>query len=250
MSLEEVRQRGDVHEPLQTIPAPTMGNNSQNSFPGRFLDPLIKKPIVSSRNMPQCPQAHLYKPGGLWKHVNSLRERLSSNPYEDRADEIGFCHDIEGVGLIGSLLAPPGWTVGSTPFGPEKIKELYDTSRQAAKKHFETAMANSTMMPAQDKERLKATRDEKWKAGLKLDKFVKEERLEIWRTFQNLLSDLTACDNWTKLSLEIPKVMYPPIETSIPYQHDIMRPNLAALFPSRALPAGVSAMQGNQNLEV
>ena len=250
LSTEEVHQRGNIREPLPAIQAPTIAHRFQSSIPGRFVSQSTKKPRVFDLSISQDLQPHPYVPGEVWKSVQTLKERLASNPYEDRADEIGPSHDITGVGHIGDLLAPPGWTVGSAPFKPEKIHELYHTSRKAAKDDLATAMASLTKMPAQEKEKHKATRDEKWRAGLKLDKFLMEERLEVWRKYIELGARSTACEELARQSLEAPQVMYPRTETSISYPYDTIRPQLPALLPSRLDPVGVSVMQGIHILEV
>ena len=200
----------------------------------------------SGSGLPQGLQPLPYGPGEVRKSVPALKELLTSNPYEDRADEIGPTHDIADIGHIGDLLAPPGWTVGSAPFEPEKLQELYNTSRNAAKDDLATAMKNLTQMPAQEKAKIKAAHDEKWRKGLKLDKFLKEERIKIWKQYIEHKAQMTDCDNLFRQALGTPQVMYPPTETSIPYQHDTMRPQLPALFQSRSDPVGVSAMQGMQ----
>lgn len=104
---------------------------------------------------------------------------MGVNPYLRRADEIGFRHQVPGVGHLGNCLVPPGWKEGDSPITPGEAKKLFDSDRQEAVHDLELSLANQKHLNDEEKEKFSAGIDDLWKARLLLDHTVLTERLLI-----------------------------------------------------------------------
>lgn len=111
----------------------------------------------------------------------TVEDIMSVNPYLRRADEIGFRHQVPGVGHLGSSLVPRGWKEGDPPITPAEAKKLFDIDRQSAVHDLELSLANQKHLNDEEKEKVSVSIDDQWKARLLLDRTVLTERLLIHR---------------------------------------------------------------------
>ncbi|MCJ1392911.1 hypothetical protein MMC18_005783 [Xylographa bjoerkii] len=154
-----------------------------------------------------------------------------TNPYEDRADEIGPAHGISSIGHLGELLTPPGWVNGMDPINPKQVRQLYDAARKKAREALGAEMVGLDGFNAQERATKENARNKKWDTELRLEKLLMKERLAVYRTFEVGSSEAVSRKVNAQGS-EIPATLDPRTETSIPYQHNTLRPEMPALFPS------------------
>lgn len=105
---------------------------------------------------------------------------MGVNPYMRRADDIGFCHQVPGVGHLGSYLVPHGWKEGDPPITPAEAKKLFDIDHQEAVRVFDTSLANQEHLNDKEKKSFSALIHDQWKAQLLLDHLVLAERVSIY----------------------------------------------------------------------
>ncbi|MCJ1382423.1 hypothetical protein MMC17_005536 [Xylographa soralifera] len=152
-----------------------------------------------------------------------------ANPYEDRADEIGPAHGIPGVGHLGDLLTPPGWVEGMSLINPKQVKQLYDMARKKAREALTAEAVDWDGLGPQERATKEKARNKKWETELKLEKLLMMERLAVYRAYE-VSSSKVASGHAFAQGLEVPATLDPPTQTSIPYQHDTLRPEIPALF--------------------
>ncbi|MCJ1435749.1 hypothetical protein MMC27_005124 [Xylographa pallens] len=152
-----------------------------------------------------------------------------ANPYEDRADEIGPAHGIPGVGHLGHLLTPPGWVQGMKPIPDKQVKQLYEVARKKARETLAAEAVNLEGLSPRERGTKEKARDKKWEIELRLEKLLMMERLAIYRAYEVDSSKVVFGHAATQYS-DIPAILDPPTQTSIPYQHDTLRPEMPALF--------------------
>ena len=109
----------------------------------------------------------------------TMDDIMGVNPYLRRADEIGFRHQVPGIGHLGVSLVPRGWKEGDPPITPAEAKKLFDIDRQHAVHDLEMSLANQKHLKDDEKENFSASIDDQWKAQLLLDRTVLTERLLI-----------------------------------------------------------------------
>lgn len=109
----------------------------------------------------------------------TVDEIMGVNPYLRRADEIGFRHQVPGIGHLGSSLVPHGWKEGDPPITPAEAKKLFDIDRREAVHDLEMSLASQKHLNGEEKEQFSASIDDQWKARLLLDRTVLAERLLI-----------------------------------------------------------------------
>ena len=152
-----------------------------------------------------------------------------ANPYEERADEIGPAHGIPGVGHLGDLLTPPGWVRGMGPFNTKQVKQLYETARKIARETLTADTARLEGLGPQERASKERPRTAKWETELRLDKLLLEERLAIYSAHKANSSKVVSGYAVAQGS-GVLATLDPPAQTSIPYQHDTLRPGMSALF--------------------
>lgn len=113
----------------------------------------------------------------------TMDDIMEANPYLRRADELGCCHQVPGVGYLGKFLVPPGWKEGDLPITPDEAKNLFDLDRRAAMENLDKSLAQQQNMDNGGKEELTIRINCLWKAQLFLDQIVLNERLIIYKNF-------------------------------------------------------------------
>ena len=145
---------------------------------------------------------------------------LGVNPYMRRADDIGYSHQVPGVGHLGSYLVPRGWKEGDPPITPTEAKKLFDIDHQEAMRVFETSLGNQEHLNDKEKKSFSAIINDQWKAQLLLDRLVLTERVSIYEQHyerQQRKSERLR-ENEQSLSQNclsaVPKPIQPPAMTS------------------------------------
>ncbi|MCJ1402235.1 hypothetical protein MMC11_005455 [Xylographa trunciseda] len=154
----------------------------------------------------------------------------AANPYEDRADEIGPGHGIPGIGHLGQLLIPPGWVEDMDPINPNQVRQLYDAARKKAREALAAEITDLDGLGPQERAIKEEERNKKWDTELRLEKLLMKERLAVHSDYQ-IQTTNNASGQAIALGPGIPATLDPPVETSIPYQHNTLRPEMPALLP-------------------
>lgn len=121
---------------------------------------------------------------GTLKQGNVLASVFEKDPYQRRADEIGPQHGIPGIGHLGDMLAPLGWKIGQEPCDEASVRRIYDASRAQAKKELNGTDAQLKKSGLQVQEKYIAERNLQWNKQLKLDDLLLQERISVYRVFQ------------------------------------------------------------------
>lgn len=109
-----------------------------------------------------------------------------TNPYVQRADEIGPSHHIPGIGHLGDLLIPTGWQEGDAPINPERAHQLFYLARQQAKDKLVSGANQNQHLTEHEKAELNAKLDREWDVKYKLDQVLLIERLNVYEQYQKL----------------------------------------------------------------
>ena len=112
---------------------------------------------------------------------------MAINPYMRRADEIGFSHQVPGIGHLGNSLEPPGWKEGDPPITPDEAARLYYIDRQHVVDRVETTLANQEHQNNEEKERFMTNLNDQFQAWRLLCEKVLEQRLFIYNQHQERL---------------------------------------------------------------
>ena len=163
------------------------------------------------------------------RRVRVPQSRLITNPYEDRADEIGPAHGIPGINHLGDLLTPPGWVKGMNPISPQQVRQLYNESRKRAREALGADVVDMGSLGVQERETREEARNKDWDAKLKLDKLLMNERITVYERYEVDSSTVLPVKSTVQGS-EISTTLNPPAGTSIPFQHDSLRPEMPAHF--------------------
>lgn len=140
----------------------------------RQLTSLFDLPAM---NLDRSSQPHPFRPTVAQIVSQAQKYPLITNPYTDRADEIGPSHGIPGVGHIGNMLTPPGWIEGSEPLSPGKIRQLYEASRRSAQQNLAKDLEFKNTDPSDTgRGERDAVRNRDWKASYMLDNLLRKER--------------------------------------------------------------------------
>ena len=120
------------------------------------------------------------------QHVDDYEDQ-GTNPYEDRADEIGPSHGIRGVGHLGECLTPLGWKIGDEPIPPSVVNRLHRDAREAAKRRLQNSVGELDKLQGQAWRIANEARSCEWSNQQKLDSLIQDERLKIYRAYQDRL---------------------------------------------------------------
>ncbi|KAL8962384.1 MAG: hypothetical protein Q9193_001198 [Seirophora villosa] len=113
-------------------------------------------------------------------HSEERNEEMESNPYEERADQIGLSHRIPGIGHLGDFLTPPGWMPGDEPISANLARLLQEEAHQAAKQKLEDSIVEFQDLRGAAFQEASDLRNEEWQNQNVLNKLVCEERIKIW----------------------------------------------------------------------
>ncbi|KAI4085986.1 MAG: hypothetical protein LQ344_007957 [Seirophora lacunosa] len=113
-------------------------------------------------------------------HSEERDEEMESNPYEERADQIGLSHRIPGIGHLGDFLTPPGWMPGDEPISVNLARLLQEEAHQAAKQKLEDSIVEFQDLRGAAFQEASDLRNEEWQNQNVLNKLVCEERIKIW----------------------------------------------------------------------
>ncbi|KAL8688405.1 MAG: hypothetical protein Q9218_005673 [Villophora microphyllina] len=118
----------------------------------------------------------------LFNGEASDNEDWKADPYQERADEIGLSHRIPGIGHLGDLLTPPGWTTEDDPVHPKKARHLHREACEAAKGELNASMAELTGLKGTAYEEACQSKDEEWQSKMNLYKVIFEQRVKVYWT--------------------------------------------------------------------
>ncbi|KAL9586477.1 MAG: hypothetical protein Q9212_000893 [Teloschistes hypoglaucus] len=104
-----------------------------------------------------------------------------SDPYQERADEIGLSHRIPGIGHLGDLLTPPGWKPGDDPIHPKKARQLHKEACSAAKDALNASLADLKDLKGPAYEEACHLKDQEWQQQVNREKVIREERVKVYR---------------------------------------------------------------------
>ena len=107
---------------------------------------------------------------------------FDTNPYKDKADEIGVSHGI-GPGVLGKLLIPPGWNEGDPPIDPSQARQLFNESRATAGAELIRDVQETSEINTLEQSAMNEERDEAWARDYKMDKYILKQRVEIYDTY-------------------------------------------------------------------
>lgn len=138
-------------------------------------------PTASSNSLSSASEQYERPTTGQFATFATMDDIMGANPYLRRADDIGFRHQVPGVGHLGNDLVPPGWKEGDSPITPDQAKKLFDFARHAAIHDLEMTLADQKHLSDEEKEKISASLDNQWKARLLLDQTILTERLLIYR---------------------------------------------------------------------
>ncbi|KAL8804589.1 MAG: hypothetical protein Q9200_005771, partial [Gallowayella weberi] len=111
-------------------------------------------------------------------------EGHKANPYQDRADVIGLSHRIPGIGHLGELLAPPGWSPGDEPIPIKRARQLQKEAYDAAKKRLADSISDFQHLKGAAFEEASDLNNEEWQNQSELTKLIFEERVQIYKAHQ------------------------------------------------------------------
>lgn len=109
----------------------------------------------------------------------------ASNPYQERADQIGLSHRIPGVGHLGDLLTPPGWKPGDEPIPPDRAHQLQHEAYDAAKKKLDDSILNFKHLKGTAFQEASDLNNEEWQNQVNLNKVIFEERVRVYQAHEN-----------------------------------------------------------------
>lgn len=107
---------------------------------------------------------------------------FDTNPYKDKADQIGASHGF-GPGVLGDLLIPAGWQEGDPPVDPAHARQIFNQSRATANAELLRDVREAQGVDNVEQLALSEERDEAWTRDYKMDKYILEQRVEIHRTY-------------------------------------------------------------------
>lgn len=107
---------------------------------------------------------------------------FDTNPYKDKADEIGVSHGF-GPGVLGNLLIPPGWNEGDPPIDPHLARQIFNQSRATAAADLVRDVQETNGVHNLEQSALNEERDEVWARDYKMDKYILKQRVEIYETY-------------------------------------------------------------------
>ena len=156
-----------------------MKNTSANDFAstnsGTGSSPEMS--LSSDKNAGKAPEI------GARKQLKFKVADFFTDPYQIRADEIGPSHGIPGIGHLGALLTPSGYTPGDVPMDPNGAQAAFQESRQEASKELEDDIAGDENLPSAELEEKLTARNKKWATDLKLHKLILAQRVDIYEWF-------------------------------------------------------------------
>ncbi|KAL8941563.1 MAG: hypothetical protein Q9211_001779, partial [Gyalolechia sp. 1 TL-2023] len=112
--------------------------------------------------------------------ADNENEDQGANPYQERADEIGLSHRIPGIGHLGDLLTPPGWSPGDEPIPPPRARQLQKEAYEAAKKSLEDSISDFKHLKGAAFQEASDVKNEEWQNRTDLNKLIFEERVNVY----------------------------------------------------------------------
>ncbi|KAL8842084.1 MAG: hypothetical protein Q9170_000688 [Blastenia crenularia] len=116
--------------------------------------------------------------------ADNPNEDLESNPYQERADEIGLSHRIPGIGHLGDLLTPLGWKSGDGPIKPTRARQLQKIAYHEAKKKLDDSIAEFKHLKGTAFREASDLKNEEWQNQTELNKLIFEERVNIYQAHE------------------------------------------------------------------
>ena len=107
---------------------------------------------------------------------------FDTNPYKDKADQIGASHGF-GPGVLGSLLIPLGWHEGDPPLNQVQARQIFDQSRTTAAAELVRNVQETQDIDTPEQLALNKERDEAWTRDYNMDKYILKQRVEIYKTY-------------------------------------------------------------------
>lgn len=134
--------------------------------------PISNHPINNPSNQPNA--------NGVY-HVTAQ----AYNPYQERADQIGLTHRIPGIGHLGDLLTPPGWTPGDQPISPDRARRLQQEAYDATKKKLDDSIVTFKHLKGTAFQEASDVNNEEWQNQADLSKLLFEERMRVYQAHEN-----------------------------------------------------------------
>ncbi|KAL9596040.1 MAG: hypothetical protein Q9219_006056 [cf. Caloplaca sp. 3 TL-2023] len=121
---------------------------------------------------------------GNGQMTDNRNGRVQSNPYQERADQIGLSHRIPGIGHLGDFLTPPDWKFGDEPISPNRADQLRRGAYDEAKKKLDESIAKFKHLKGTQFQEASDVNDEEWQNQIYLNERIFEERVKIYQTYQ------------------------------------------------------------------
>lgn len=189
-----IENRSGSGAELRAIPAPFSTQSTSSAIKAHVIrEPLPQQQLPGIQeilfDMPaQMPSQHsplcIREPESKSSQAERIHRVWRINPYACRADEIGPCHGIPGLGFIGDLLTPPGWEVGNVPINEDEAYQAYEHSRERAKKALDDSVVELESLSGEDYHKRCAERNLAWDTQLKLDNVLLKERIEVFKAYK------------------------------------------------------------------
>ncbi|KAL9005764.1 MAG: hypothetical protein Q9188_001476 [Gyalolechia gomerana] len=112
-------------------------------------------------------------------------EDPETNPYQERADQIGLSHRIPGIGHLGDLLTPPGWSPGDEPIPPGRARQLQKEAYDSAKKKLEDSISEFSHLKGTSFQEASDVKNEEWQNHNDLNKLIFEERVRVYQAHED-----------------------------------------------------------------
>ncbi|KAI4120468.1 MAG: hypothetical protein LQ338_006999 [Usnochroma carphineum] len=173
-------------------------------------------------------------------HGEETNEEVEVNLYQERADEIGLSHRIPGVGHLGDLLTPPGWKPGDEPISFNRARLLRHQAHAVAKKKLDDSIAEFKDLKGAAFQEASDLRNEEWQNLNDLSKLIFEERVKIWKEFQDW-----KMKGGQELVKHLPAVGHPPSSNSHPAAGPVVNGQQARHTHRPILPAITVSRPGN-----
>lgn len=171
------------------------------------------------------------------------QDPIDANPYAHRADEIGPSHHIKGIGHLGDLLQPPGWSKGHEPIDPRKARMLFGEARLEAKKTLKQNMDKIRILPAEEQEKQSLERDRKWDSEFRLSQLLLVERIKVYDMYQARKRAAMETESLQKPDLPRMPTHLPPLPLNSP----VPVSNSARLYPGYSSSPGLYASSAVHN---
>ena len=108
---------------------------------------------------------------------------FETDPYKDKADEIGLSHGFAGKGFLENALRPLGWHEGDPPINHDEARQLFDYTRDRQKEALQREYDRIGRMNTSAQQSLRKQTDDAWTEAYNFDKFILRKRKEVYTAY-------------------------------------------------------------------